>query len=207
MISWQTCWLGSVPDEKSVPDKHRRCAVAWRKSMRQIVMGCAGRMVRDPRCGHFSVESRSLGLACGGANDLSGFTSVVESVAAVTDAAISRHTVAFARNLVASPKVPPIPLVHTITAPTAMQNLLPYLPREPGSQCYGYLWQVSAANAAIFATPAELQPEELVHRAIEHGEEHTIKVTEAFLREDRIRPDPAYRAAAAAALHRTPPPG
>jgi hypothetical protein len=51
-------------------------------------------------------------------NDLSGFAPVVESVAAVTDAeeAISRHTVAFARILVAHPKVPPIPLVHTITA-------------------------------------------------------------------------------------------
>jgi hypothetical protein len=147
---------------------------------------------------------------------------VVESVAAVTDAeeAISRHTVAFARILVAHPNVPPIPLVHTITAPTAMQNLLPYLPRELGSRLYGYLWQVSAAIAAIFATPAEagaetdpriaepaLQPEELVHRAIEHGDEHTIKVTEACLREDRIRPDPAHRAAAEAVLHRTAPLG
>ena len=75
----------------------------------------------------------------------------------MTDAeeAISKHTVAFARILIAHPKVPPIPLVHTITAPTAMQNLLPYLPRELGSRLYGCLWQVSAAIAAIFAAPAK----------------------------------------------------
>ncbi len=72
--------------------------------------------------------------------------------------------------------------------------------------------------AAIFATPAQpgseadpqiseptMQPDELIHRAIEHGDEHTIKMTEACLREDRVRSDPAYRAAAEAVLHRTAP--
>ena len=155
-------------------------------------------------------------------NNLPGFTSAVESLAAATDPeqAISRHTAAFVRVLMAHPEVPPIPLVHAITAPTAMQNLLPYVPRELGSGFYGHLWQVSAAIAAIFAAPAKpdaetdpliseptLQPDELAHRAVEHGDEHTIKVTEACLREDRIRSDPAYRAAAEAVLHRTPPLG
>jgi hypothetical protein len=155
-------------------------------------------------------------------NDLPGFTSVVESVAATTDAeeAIRTHTVGFARVLIAHPEVPPIPLVHTITAPTAIQNLFPYISRELASRFYGYLWQVSAAIAAIFAAPpkpgsethpriseATLQPDELVHRAIEHGDEHTIKVTEACLREDRTWPDLAYRAAAEAVLHRTAPLG
>jgi hypothetical protein len=50
-----------------------------------------------------------------------------------------------------------------------------------------------------------LPTDELIHRAIAHGDEHTIKPTEACLREDRIRPDPAYRAAAEAVLHRTTP--
>ena len=153
-------------------------------------------------------------------NDLPGFTSAVESLAATGDPeeAISRHTAAFARVLIAHPEVPPIPLVHTITAPTALQNLLPYLPRELGARFYRHLWQVSAAIAAIFATPAtpdsetdpeigepSLLPDELIDRAIEHCDEHTIKLTEACLREDRIRPDPAYRAAAEAVLHRTTP--
>jgi hypothetical protein len=153
-------------------------------------------------------------------DDLPGFASTVESLAAATDAeaAIRGHTAAFARVLIAHPEAAPIPLMHTITAPTAMQNLLPYLPRELGARLYGYLWQVSAAIAAIFATPAKpgteadprigepmLEPHELIHRAIEHGDEHTIKLTEACLREDRIRPDPTYRAAAEAVLHRTLP--
>src|SRR5215831_18880742 len=60
-------------------------------------------------------------------NGMPGFASAVESLAPATDAkeAISRHTAAFARVLIAHPEVPPIPLVHAITAPTAMQNLLP----------------------------------------------------------------------------------
>ena len=157
-----------------------------------------------------------------GLKSLPGFTSAVESLAEATDAenAISRHTAAFARVLITHPEVPPIPLVHTITAPTAVQHLLPYVPRELAIRFYGHLWQVSAAIAAIFASPAEpgletgpltaapaLQPDELIHCAIEHGDEHTIKLPEACLREDRICPDPAYRGAAEAVLHRTTPLG
>jgi Questin oxidase-like len=162
---------------------------------------------------------KQKGPAAAALNDLAGFTSAVESCEAATDAeeAISKHTAAFARVLIAHPEVPPIPLVHTITAPTAMQNLLPYIPHGLGCRFYGYLWQVSAAIAAIFATPAkpgaerdpQIEPtldlEELIRRAIEHGDEHAIKLTEACLREDRIRSDPAYRAAAEAVLHRTAP--
>jgi hypothetical protein len=46
------------------------------------------------------------------------------------------------------------------------------------------------AGPLFLLRPAELQPEELVHRAIEHGDKHTIKVTEAYLREHRIRREP-----------------
>ena len=79
---------------------------------------------------------------------------------------------------------------------------------------------MSATIAAIFASPAKpgpeadrltaapaLQPDELVHSAIEHGNEHTIKLTEACLLEDGICPNPAYRGAAEAVLHRTTPLG
>jgi hypothetical protein len=38
--------------------------------------------------------------------------------------------------------------------------------------------------------------DELTDRAIAHGDDHVIKFTEAGLREDLIRPDPIYRAAA-----------
>jgi hypothetical protein len=73
--------------------------------------------------------------------NLPGFANVVESLSGVTDPedAISRHTATFARVLIAHPEIPPVPLVHTITAPTAMQNLLPYLPHEFGARAYAHL--------------------------------------------------------------------
>jgi hypothetical protein len=39
-------------------------------------------------------------------------------------------------------------------------------------------------------------PQELVARAVQNGDEHAIKFTEALLVEHAIRPDPAYLAAA-----------
>jgi hypothetical protein len=153
-------------------------------------------------------------------NELTGFAATIDSLAEITDPedAIHSHTAAFARVLIAHREIPPIPLVHTITAPTAMQNLLPLLPPEFGVRAYAHLWQVSAAIVALFApalksgseTDFELNGpvlgvDELVERAIDPGDEHTIKLTEACLREDGIRPDPAYRAAAEALLHRTAP--
>ncbi len=154
---------------------------------------------------------------------LGEFRSVVESLQVVSDAgyAISRHTAMFARVLLAHSEIRPIPLiqlVHTITAPSVMRNFLPHFPREFGAWAYGRLWQVSAAIVARVAgtltagcetapeigEPA-LEPDDLIDRAIEHRDEHVIKLTEACLREDEIRPDPVYRAAAEAVLHRLRP--
>jgi hypothetical protein len=132
-------------------------------------------------------------------------------------AAISRHSAAFARVLLAHPALKPIPLIqliHTVTAPVAMRNLLPYLPAERGAWAYGQLWRVSVALVARIApdgaTAAEipaptLAPQDLARRAIAHRDEHVIKLTEALLREDRIRPDPIYRPTAEAVLARLPP--
>jgi hypothetical protein len=46
--------------------------------------------------------------------------------------------------------------------------------------------------------------EELADRAIAHGDEHVIKLTEACLAEDRHCPDPVYRVLAEAMLRRLP---
>jgi hypothetical protein len=199
-LAYWACTYRRVPGN---PDRHGNLAVDQALSRLPRV---------DPE--------KQKGPPAAALNNLPGFTSAVESLAPTTDTreAISKHTAAFARVLIAHPEVPPIPLVHAITAPTAMQNLMPHLPRELGLRFYGNLWQVSAAIAAIFATPpkpgtetdpqigeATLQPDELIHRAIEHGDEHTIKLTEACLREDKIRPDIAYRIAAEALLRRTRP--
>jgi len=154
---------------------------------------------------------------------LPGFTETVENLEAVTsaDAAISRHTAAIARILVAHQElrqVTFIQVVHALTSAAAMRTLLPYFPDTFGAWAYRYVWQASAAILAqighVLRSELKLNPEvgepklqidELIDRAIAHKEEHVIKLTEACLREDRIRPDLAYRAAAEAALKRIKP--
>src|SRR5262249_61062768 len=96
--------------------------------------------------------------------------------------------------------------------------LLSFFDENLGASAYGRLWQVSSGIASLFAkrpdSGSELDPElgeaklardELTRRAVEHGDEHVIKLTEACLREDDIRPDPIYRIAAEALIERMPP--
>jgi hypothetical protein len=155
--------------------------------------------------------------------ELPGFTDTVENLEAVSNAdeAISRHTAAIARILVAHTElrqVTFIQVVHALTSASAMRTILPYFPDAFGPWAYRRVWQVSAAILTqighVLRSELKLNPElsepklqidELVDRAIAHKEEHVIKLTEACLREDRIRPDPAYRAAAEAALQRIKP--
>ena len=82
------------------------------------------------------------------------------------------------------------------------------------------LWQVHTALLLRFTSdPAheaqartqaiEQQPPgfaELTARAVEHGDEHVPKFTEACQREHALRPDPRYPAAVLAAQQRTPRP-
>jgi hypothetical protein len=155
-------------------------------------------------------------------HDLPGFAAAIESLRGATDAdsAISRHTAIFARLLVAHPEIRPIPLiqlVHSITAPVALRNLLPYFSPEFGAWAYSRAWQGSAAIVArVVSAPisgsetdpaigeSALAADELARRAVEHRDEHAIKLTEALLREDRIRPDPVYRVAAETIQQRLP---
>ena len=155
-------------------------------------------------------------------DELPGLAEAVERLAAAddADAAISRHSAAMARLLLAHAELRPIPLIqliHSITAPVAARNLLPFLSPRRDAWIYACLWRVSAAIVArmapLLAQGSELEPkieapalteEELVARAVEHRDDHAIKLTEALLREDRRRPDPAYRAAAEAVLDRLP---
>lgn len=146
----------------------------------------------------------------------------IESLAPVTDidAAISRHTATLGRLLLAHDELAPVPtiqLIHSITAPRSMRDLLPYLPPESGPRAYRLLWRVSAGIVARIARPAvngadsdpprveaRMKPAELADRAIAHGDDHMIKLTEACLNEDRHRPDPVYRVLAEAMLQRLP---
>jgi hypothetical protein len=153
-----------------------------------------------------------------GTPDLKGDLAVVKSLAGAsdTDAVISRHSALFARVLVAHPELRPVPLIqliHCITAPVSMRDLLRYMPAERSAGVYDCLWRVSASILARVTRPlaegaeaaaASPAPDDLARRAVEHGDDHVIKLTETLLREDRLRPDPIYRAAAEAVLQRLP---
>lgn len=119
--------------------------------------------------------------------------------------ALSDMTLAYAQVNLVHDKTFPIPLVHNVTAPAAVRVMLPHLPEELHIPSYLAVWEATAAVLANFApiniaeistvAPEGLEamtPEQLVTRAVEHGDEHAIKFTEACLREYALRPDDRY---------------
>ncbi|EPH44870.1 questin oxidase family protein [Streptomyces aurantiacus] len=127
-------------------------------------------------------------------------------------------TLQFADVYLGHPEVFPVPLVHGVTAPAAARLVLPHLPQELYEPTLAQLWQVQSAFLLAFTTDrrdegtaawqtetAGLPPlDELGAGAVEHGDEHVIKFTEACLREYALRPDARYPAAAYAAIRRIP---
>lgn len=120
------------------------------------------------------------------------------------DAALDELIGAAARVLVARPDAP-IAFCHAVTAPAAVRLVLPELPDPLRTASVAASWQSVGAIVAGFASPrmaAESDPAgdppaagaELAARAVEHGDEHVIKLTEAAARaRPHRRPDPAGR--------------
>jgi len=105
-----------------------------------------------------------------------------------------------------------IAFVHTVTAPSALRLLAPYLREADARLAAHYAWQACAAIYAWYSTtpppttadltpPAE-DPETLIDRAVAAGGAHTIKFTEACLREYALNPKPVYLVAARDAAER-----
>ncbi|MBM7441264.1 questin oxidase family protein [Streptomyces sp. HB132] len=80
-------------------------------------------------------------------------------------------------------------LVHAATAPNAVLRTLPALPEAlwvPGLRA---AWTASAAVTAMYAPdapvacapPGRITPEEVVERALAHGDEHVIKLTDTAM--------------------------
>ena len=100
--------------------------------------------------------------------------------------------------------------VHAVTGPGAARLLLPYTDEEGTRALMRYAWQAAAALYVAMgerptAPPGEPDPPSaatLVDQAVANGDEHAIKMTEVCLREDAIRPCPAYRVAAQDAIRR-----
>jgi hypothetical protein len=112
------------------------------------------------------------------------------------DAALDELIGAAARVLAAREDAP-IAFCHAVTAPAAVRLVLPELPPAVRTASVAAAWQSVGAIVAGFASPrlaAESEPfeadaeevppaAELIGRAVEHGDEHVIKLTEAALRE------------------------
>ncbi|QOV33546.1 DUF4243 domain-containing protein [Streptomyces ferrugineus] len=94
----------------------------------------------------------------------------------------------------------PTMLAHAATAPNAVLRTLDSLPRELWAPSLHAAWIASAAVTAMYA-PAEpvphrpaaaLTPEEVLERAVAHGDEHVIKFTDTAL---DVGDEPALAAA------------
>ncbi|MCI3273757.1 questin oxidase family protein [Streptomyces cylindrosporus] len=80
-------------------------------------------------------------------------------------------------------------LVHAATAPNAVLRTLGSLPRDLWAPSLHAAWTASAAVTAMYAPaepvtytpPARLTAEEVVERALAHGDEHVIKLTDTAL--------------------------
>jgi hypothetical protein len=179
-------------------------------------LALAEALQRLPRAATAGGRSPAVGAALPDSPELVAAIDQLEATADV-DAALSRHTALFARVLLSHaelPFVPQIQLVHTITSTAALRTFLPLCPPDFGPRASRRAWHVSASIVARVALGSEGEtspeiaaapaPGDLTTRAVEHRDDHVIKLTEACLREERIRPDPVYRAVAAAMQQRIP---
>ena len=130
------------------------------------------------------------------------------------DAALDELIGAAARVLAARDDSP-VAFCHTVTAPAAVRLVLPVLPESLHRRTIAATWQVIGAIVAAFAEPrlaAEAldpgergpSPDALVAPAVEHGDEHVIKLTEAARREHARTGDPALLVAAERYRRRIP---
>ena len=132
--------------------------------------------------------------------DVSSFVSSITEIFAGIYLASSKNLVAF---------------VHTVTAPSALRMLVPYLAADDARLAARYAWQACAGVYSWYATVPpqdtsglEVPPEgrdELIDRAVAAGGAHSIKFTEACLREYELNPNPVYLLAARDAADRVGP--
>ena len=104
-----------------------------------------------------------------------------------------------------------IAMLHTITAPLALELVLPWLSVEDRDAAVAYAWQAIAAihvaygierNADIDEWDPVLSADELIDQAVSSGDAHAIKLAEAALRSYARTTDVTLLQAAADASER-----
>jgi Questin oxidase-like len=148
-----------------------------------------------------------------GLNDHPEFATAIDLVDTAGDLSryISELTETFAGIYLANP-TGLIAFVHAVTAPSALRLLVPYLTEADARLAARYAWQACAGIYAWYSTtpppsrseftqPTEA-PATLIDRAVAAGGAHTIKFTEACLREYALNPRPVYLLAARDAADR-----
>ena len=106
-----------------------------------------------------------------------------------------------------------IAFIHAVTSPAALGNIAGQISERTARAALRYGWQSGCALYACFGGETamaenvdrrEEDEDELVDRAIGHGDEHVIKFTEACLRRNALAPSAAYFAAVEHALGMIP---
>ena len=155
--------------------------------------------------GNFALISQALAQL----EAFTPFANILDLVDSSGDgsAFLSDLTATFARAYLANAKsvLSTIVFVHSVTGPSALRPMLPYLSARDAAVALRYGWQAAAALFTVygltvapkncFASPS-YDREDLVARAIESGDEHAIKFTEVCLREYELNPQPEYLLAA-----------
>ena len=97
-----------------------------------------------------------------------------------------------------------IAFIHGVTSPAALGNIAPQVTDRTARAAVRYAWQSGCALYACFGgdtpmaediEPGEQDRDELVDRAVAHGDEHVIKFTEACLHRHTLGASPVYSAA------------
>jgi hypothetical protein len=101
-------------------------------------------------------------------------------------------------------------LLHAVTGPAAVHLLAGHVSPGLRSTLFAYTWQAVAAWAAAFSSglageqhePAGEAWDEIIDLAVDSGDDHAIKLTEACHRMEGHRASPIFRGVASDWVHR-----
>jgi len=155
--------------------------------------------------GNFALISQALAQL----DTFTPFANILELVDSSGDGStfLSDLTATFARVYLANARsvLSTIVFVHSVTGPSSLRPMLPYLSAQDAAVALRYGWQAAAALFTVYGLATAPQDSfaspsydrgDLVARAIESGDEHAIKFTEVCLREYELNPQPEYLVAA-----------